>query len=345
MWRAGIWTVIFLTLAGISSGAAAQRMPRYKTLGYDQLLGWERDNHSAALQAFLLSCPDISAKEWAPLCALAKTNPNAKTYFETFFTPVIVKPGAKGLFTGYFEPELNGSRRRQGKFQNPIYKTPTSDTFPDGMPTRLEIDNGALAGKGLEIAWVDDPVEAYYLHIQGSGRINFSDGTFIRVGYAGENGHIYRSAAREMVRAGEIEMAQASIEGIRRFVQNNPQRGRELLQHNDSFVFFRELKNHDEALGPMGALDRPITALRTVAVDPRYTQMGAPVWVEKGGQFALRQLFIAQDVGSAIKGPQRADIFFGTGDLAGKLAGQTKNGGRMVVLLPNAIAKRLAPER
>jgi len=324
--------------------AAAQPIPRYKTLQFDQLLGWKDDNQAAALRAFLVSCPDISAPEWAPLCAYGAQARNARTFFETFFTPVIVRPGSSGLFTGYFEPELNGSRIRKGRFQYPIYRMPKKSGFNNTLPTRAQIDNGALAGQGLVIAWVDDPVEAYYLHIQGSGRIKLTDGTVIRVGYAGENGHVYRSAAKEMVRIGKITYAQASIKGVRNFVRKNPKLGRRLLQYNSSYVFFRELKNLDENLGPMGALNRPMTTLRSIAVDPKYTQMGAPVWIEKGGLNTMRRLMVAQDVGSAIKGPQRADIFFGTGDVAGQRAGETKNGGRMVVLMPIAIANRLAPE-
>ncbi|NQW13025.1 MAG: MltA domain-containing protein [Rhodobacter sp.] len=336
---------LLCALAIAATAAHAQRMPRYKALRFDQLLGWGQDDHAAALRAFLISCPDISAPEWAPICAFGASQTNAKAFFETFFTPVVVRPGSQALFTGYFEPDLDGSRTQQGRYQYPIYRMPKAYLKTGAaMPTRQEIDNGTLKGMNLEIAWVDDPVEAYYLHIQGSGRINLTDGTTVRVGYAGENGHVYRSAAQEMVRQGLITYAQASIEGIRNWVSRNPQRGQLALQNNSSYVFFRELKNHDLSLGLMGALDRPITALRTIAVDPKYTQLGAPVWLEKGGQFAMRRLVIAQDVGSAIKGPQRADIFFGTGDIAGKLAGQTKNGGGMVVLLPIAIANRLAPE-
>ena len=331
-------------VATIADPAMAQRMPRYKAIRFDQLLGWEQDDHKAALAAFLTSCGDISAPEWAPLCAFGPEQTNAKAFFETFFTPVVVRPGSKALFTGYFEPELKGSTTRQGKYQYPIYKKPTDLPTDQPKPTRKEIDDGALSGKGLEIAWVDDPVEAYYLHIQGSGRINLPDGAVIRVGYAGENGHVYRSAAAELIRLGEITWAQASIEGLRDWMKQHPARGREALQHNDSYVFFRVVSQSDAAIGPLGALEHPITTLRSIAVDPKFTQMGAPVWIEKGGQFALRRLVVAQDTGSAIKGPQRADIFFGTGDAAGKLAGQVKDGGRMVVLLPNAIAKRLAPE-
>ena len=314
-----------------------------RQIGFDQLLGWDADNQQAALDAFTVSCSDIRRSDWKPLCAMAKMHPDAKTFFEMFFTPVVVWDEKTALFTGYFEPVLNGSRHRTAKYRYPIYRLPKGLRPRDPKLTRAKIENGALLGRGLEIAYVDDPVAAYYLHIQGSGRINLPDGSSIRVGYAGENGHVYRSAAAELVRRGEINFAGASIDGIKAWFAKNPVRGRIALQHNASYVFFRELAHLPETSGPNGALDSPLTAQRSIAVDPRFTQMGAPVWIEKGGRDALRRLMIAQDVGAAIKGPQRADIFFGTGDAAGRLAGQTRDGGRMVVLVPIPVANRLAP--
>lgn len=318
--------------------------PKFKILRFDQLLDWTKDDHSAALQVFTVSCQDISAPEWAPICAFARKQPDARAFFELFFVPVVIDAHRAALFTGYYEPELNGSLKRGGVFQYPIYRTPKSLRKGRPFSTRAEIDAGVLAGQGLEIAWVDDPVEAYYLHIQGSGRIKLADGSAIRVGYAAENGQVYRSAARELVRTGALTYSQTSIKGIKNWVRKNPVLGKKALQHNASYVFFRVVKSLSDEQGPMGALDLPITAMRSIAVDPKFTQMGAPVWVEKGGRNAFRRLMIAQDVGSAIKGPQRADIFFGTGQVAGNLAGETKNRGRMVVLLPIEIANRLVPE-
>lgn len=329
-------------LASLQPGHAG---PTYKTVRYDQLLGWNKDNHQEALLAFQKTCIDISAPEWKPICKFAATNPNAKTFFETLFVPVEIRPDSEALFTGYYEPDLNGSLYRVGRYKYPIYRKPKSFKPRDPTLTRAEIDAGALKNKGLEIAYVDDPVEAYYLHIQGSGRIKLTNGNLIRVGYAGENGHVYRSAAGEMVRLGYISKQAASIAGIRAWVKRNPVQGLKALQHNASYVFFKRRDVVDRKLGPHGALDRPITANRTIAVDRRYVQLGAPVWIEKGGKNQIRRLMIAQDVGSAIKGPQRADIFFGSGDKAGKQAGRTNDGGRMVVLLPLAIAHRLLPQK
>ena len=337
--RGGLWLgvlTLFLTASPVIAGH------RYQAVRFDQLLGWQQDDHRAALRAFQKSCQDISAPEWAPICKFAKTNPPARQFFELFFTPVVVAPEKNALFTGYFDPILEGSRTPTELYRYPIYRKPPDLKPRDPMLTREAIDNGALAGRGLEIAWVKDPVDLYYLHIQGSGRVRLQDGTIIRVGYAGENGHIYRSAARELVRQGVLDFPSASIEGVKKWFMQDPVRGIRALEFNKSYVFFRELKDDSDAT--FGALDRPLTGMRSIAVDPRFVQMGAPVWIEKGGSLVLRRLVVAQDTGSAIKGPQRADIFFGAGPAAGVLAGQVMDSGRLVVLLPNRIAKRLVPE-
>ena len=195
-------------------------------------------------------------------------------------------------------------------------------------------ETGAMEGRGLEIAWVDDAVELFFLQIQGSGRIRLPDGRHIRVGYGGKNGHEYRSIGRELVRRGVYNAHQVSAQVIKNWVRRNPVDGLELLRHNPSYVFFREVSEVPAELGPLGAMNRSVTEMRTVAVDPRYTPLGAPVWVEKNGKGKIRKLMIAQDTGSAIKGAQRADIFFGTGDEAGLKAGRLKDPGRMIVLMP-----------
>lgn len=338
----GLLTVV-IAAATVSAGCALAES-KYKLVSFDDLLGWEADDHAAAMATFSDSCADISAREWAPLCGMAATKPAAKPFFEAFFAPVVIRPNATALFTGYFEPELDGSLTKTSRFKYPIYKKPQKFAPKDPELTRQAIDDGALEGRGLEIAYVDDPVEAYFLHIQGSGRIKLQSGEYIRVGYAGENGHVYRSAPGELVRLGEVRASAASIGGLRNWVKRNPEKGRAALQFNASYVFFRTHKVTRESQGPQGALDRPITAMRSLAVDPRFVQLGAPVWIEKGGRHALRRLMVAQDVGSKIKGPQRADIFFGSGEEAGRKAGRTKDSGRMVVLLPIAIAHRLVPD-
>jgi membrane-bound lytic murein transglycosylase A len=307
-----------------------------QVLDFESLDGWNADTQLAALTAFRQTCDLLDGDDWGPICKVAadigETDAEARQFFELFFKPVIIgEPPA--LFTGYYEPELAGSPVRTGRYKWPIYARPAE--LQDGQVwySRAVIDGGILAGRGLEIAWLDDPVEAYFLHIQGSGRIRMPDGTVIRVGYAGKNGQPYRSAGQEMVRRGIRTLDQVSAQEIKAWVRANPQQGQDLLNHNPSYVFFRKIRI-DANAGPIGAMGRSIFPLRSIAVDPAFTPLGAPVWVEKDGRSPIRRLMVAQDTGGVIKGMQRADIFFGTGDAAGDAAGTVKDGGRMIVLLP-----------
>lgn len=315
---------------------------------FAQLRGWETDDHAEALEVFLNTCPDLRDVDWRALCALAQQRPDARAFFELFFRPVVISDGRPALFTGYFEPQLNGALRPDDRFRYPVYRQPPEALLANPWLTRREIETGdAMQGRGLEIAWVDDPVELFFLQIQGSGRIRLPSGQVIRVGYAGANGHPYRSIGVELVRRGVYEAHQVSAEVIKNWVRRNPEEGRELLFHNSSFVFFRRIDDVPAALGPLGAMNRSVTEGRTIAVDPAYVPLGAPVWVEKDGEDPIRRLMVAQDTGSAIKGPQRGDIYFGTGDAAGRAAGRLRDPGRLVVLLPiqraYALQTELAP--
>lgn len=315
--------------------APARSEATYSILPFDGLNGWKDDDHKPALAAFLETCIDLKTRDWAPICAYATSNPNPRKFFELFFRPVLIENGEPGLFTGYFEPELSGSRRRSYRYRYPIYMKPPELNRGKLWFTRKEIeDKQILANRGLEIVWADNSVDVFFLQIQGSGRIRMDDGSVVRVGYDAANGHTYRSIGAELVRRGTYDEHQVSAEVIRNWVGRNPISGEALLQTNPSYVFFRELKEHSPNKGPLGAMNRPITANRTVAVDPSYVKLGAPVWIEKGGANAIRRLMIAQDTGSAIKGAQRADIFFGTGYDAGRAAGRVRDPGRLVVLLP-----------
>jgi membrane-bound lytic murein transglycosylase A len=285
--------------------------------------------------------------DWRPLCRLAAdagaTDASARAFFELMFKPVqIGSPPA--LFTGYYEPELRGSASRTPNFSYPIYARPPELRDGQVYHDRAAIEGGALRGRGLEIAWLEDPVEVFFLHIQGSGRIRMTDGRVIRVGYAGRNGHAYRSVGKEMVARGTMTADQVSAQGIKSFVRNNPSSGNALLNVNPSYIFFRKIGDLPADKGPIGAMGRSITALRSVAIDPAYTPLGAPVWIEKDGDNPIRSLMVAQDTGGAIKGAQRADIFFGTGAQAGDDAGTVKDGGRMIVLLPIDRAYAMLPE-
>ena len=316
----------------------------YTVLEYEELRGWEHDDHDAALKVFLSTCPDMKDPDWLSLCALATNQKNARTFFELFFRPVLIEDGEPMLFTGYFEPELNGSRTRTPNVRYPLYRKPPEVRNGQTWFSRAQIEEqNLLAGRGLEIAWIDDPVDVFFLHIQGSGRVRLQDGNLIRVGYGGKNGHNYRSIGQELVRRGVYAAHQVSAQVIRNWVKRNPVEGAELLRHNPSYVFFREVNSVPASRGPLGAMNRSITTMRSIAVDPAYVTLGAPVWIEKGGANPLRRLMIAQDTGSAIKGAQRADIFYGTGEEAGLEAGKVRDPGRMMVLMPIQRAFALAP--
>lgn len=333
--------------AGTQSGADPMVEATHDILSFDQLDGWDKDDHAAALAAFLVTCPDLDDPDWRSLCAVAQSQSpdTARAFFELFFRPVLIQDGQKALFTGYFEPELTGSRYRGGPYQYPVYRMPSEAKATTQWLSRREIlTSGVMDNRGLEIAWVDDPVELFFLQIQGSGRIRLDNGQTIRVGYGGANGHPYRSIGVELVRRGVYNAHQVSAQVIKNWVRRNPQAGQELLFHNGSYVFFREVRNVAASAGPLGAMNRSVTPLRSVAVDPKYTPLGAPVWVEKNGAGKMRRLMIAQDTGSAIQGAQRADIFFGTGDSAGQAAGRLRDPGRMVVLLPIQRAYALLPD-
>jgi membrane-bound lytic murein transglycosylase A len=326
-----------LTILAVSAALMSASPPRAEVLEFDALDGWFDDDHLAALETFLSTCDLIDQPDWQPICAIAadvpKDDASARSFFELFFKPVVVgTPPA--LFTGYYEPELEGSPTRTARFKYPIYRRPPDLTDGVAYHTRAAIEGGAIAGRGLELAWLDDAVDVYFLQVQGSGRIRMTDGSVMRVGYAGKNGHAYRSVGKEMIRRGTHTLDQVSAPEIANYVRSNPGTGRELLDTNPSYVFFRKIGTLNPEDGPIGAMGRSITALRSVAIDPKFTPLGAPVWVEKDGRNPIRSLMVAQDTGGAIKGMQRADIFFGTGAGAGDAAGTIKDGGRMVLLLP-----------
>ncbi|WVX51299.1 hypothetical protein ROLI_044000 [Roseobacter fucihabitans] len=318
---------------------------RVSLLSFDDLEGWQADDHAAAFETFQNTCLDMDDPDWRAVCAYATSRPDPKAFFELLFRPVLIEDGDPMIFTGYFEPELTGSRVQTARFKYPIYAMPPEARDTKLWYSRRQILEGSMMqDRGLEIAWVDDPVELFFLQIQGSGRVNLPDGEKLRVGYAGANGHGYRSIGAELVRRGTYDPHQVSAEVIKNWVRRNPAEGRELLFHNASFVFFREVSEVPADKGPLGAMNRSVTPMRTIAVDPKHTPLGAPVWIEKAGQSPIRRLMIAQDTGSAIKGAQRADIFFGTGKEAGRAAGKLKDPGRMVVLLPIQRAYAMAPE-
>ena len=295
----------------------------------------------------------------------------ARAFFEAHFVPnAVVHGGSPGLLTGYYEVLLHGSRKAEGEFQTPVYKRPTdlvnlvdetkrgtvgasltharkTDKGTEPYPTRAEIDQGALKDRNLELVYLSDPVEVFFLQVQGSGRVKLTDGTTIRIHYDGKNGHPYTSIGRYMIDKGILAADKVSMGALKRWLKADPERAKNVLWQNASYVFFRELKP-GEGDGPRGALNAQLTPGRSLAVDSSHHTLGLPIYVSgegmthvnKSGTF--NRLMIAQDVGSAIKGPERGDIYFGSGDAAGRLAGVTKHPGRFIVLLPKETPARAA---
>jgi membrane-bound lytic murein transglycosylase A len=314
-------------------------------LSFDDLKGWRNDDHGAACTVFQstkhLARPSpigpVFPEDWANL-PLPDQFPDARCYFEAQFTPVLIG-AAPALFTAYYEPELEGARTRGGRYQHPIYARPPDLVAETPYVARAAISSGALAGKGLEIFWLADQVEAFFLEIQGSGRIRLPDGAAVRVGYAAKNGRPYRAIGKVLVDRGEITLAEASAQSIKAWLRAHPDQVVDVLNENASYVFFTERSEIAADAGPIGAMGASVTAGRSIAVDPAFHPLGAPIWLE--AQASAGALMIAQDIGGAIKGAQRADLFLGSGDVAGDAAGPYRRSGRMITLLPNSAAARL----
>ncbi|MGA8054964.1 MAG: murein transglycosylase A, partial [Burkholderiales bacterium] len=329
--------------------------------------GWREDDPSQAWGAFLASCSAVKSRApWQNVCARAAALGTAspasiRAFFESSFIPYRVANGdgaTTGLVTGYYEPLLRGSRDKRAPYVNPLYAPPDdllvidlASINPDLQNMRLrgrldgkrvvpyfsraEIEGGKAPVAGKEIVFVDDPIEAFFLQIQGSGRVRLENGELLRVGYADQNGHPYRSIGRYLVDRGELPLSDASMQGIAAWARANPRRLSELLDANPSYVFFRELPNSEG--GPLGALGVPLTPERSIAVDPRFVPLGAPVWLATTRPNAvtpLQRLVVAQDTGGAIRGAVRADFFWGFGPAAGQAAGRMRQEGRLWVLLP-----------
>jgi membrane-bound lytic murein transglycosylase A len=304
----------------------------------------------------------------------------SRGFFEQYFVPHLLEHGlAAGMVTGYYEPVVEGSRTRTRGFNAPLLRRPAdlvnlvdeADRASVGsglthvrrtaggvepFPTREQIDKGALAGKGLELVWLADRVEVFMMQVQGSGLVRFADGTSLRVTYDGKNGHPYTSIGRHLIETGVIGAERMSLAALSAWLRADPARGRRVMWRNASYVFFRELTGA-AAEAPLGAWQIPLSEGRSLAVDPAYHVLGAPVFVSaptltharRGGQArgtppaGFHRLMVAQDVGSAIKGPERGDIYFGSGEGAGRLAGVTKHPARLIALLPAATPGDTAP--
>lgn len=315
----------------------------YHLVSFDDLNGWAGDDHRAALAAFCHTAGQITDPHWQAICHLAPTSTDPRGFFELYFQPVLVDCGQSPLFTGYFEPCYDGSLQADGRYTHPVYAPPRDLHRKTPHASRRQIDlDGALAGQGLELAWLADRMDAFFLQVQGSGRLRLPDGGVLRLGFAGKNGHPYTSIGQVMIARGLADPATLTAQVIRDWVAQNPMQGRDLLLCNDSYVFFTILHGLDETMGPLGTMKKPLIAGRSIAVDPAFVPLGAPVWLESAAPDPQRRLMVAHDTGSAIKGAQRADIFTGTGDAAGAQAGHLRHSGRMITLLPRAVAQQLA---
>jgi membrane-bound lytic murein transglycosylase A len=346
----------------------------YEKVAFAALPGWPADDHAAALTAFVRSCPRLEASgadtvlggnrpggpgayvvaaagDWRAACATARRVPvgdrgAAREFFQRQFTPfaISVDGNGEGLFTGYFEPQLSGSWHRDARFRVPLYRPPadlaTSLAANQPHHPRSAIDAGVLAGQNLELLWVDDPLDAFFLHIQGSGRVAMADGEVVRVGFAAKNGHPYFAIGRELVARGAIAKEDVTMQSIRAWLQNHPSEAQGVMALNPSYVFFRIIDGAGPDDGPIGAMGVPLTPERSLAVDPAFVPYGAPVWLDTADPLApgrpLRRLLIAQDTGTAIKGAVRGDVFWGHGNEAAARAGAMRAPGRAYLLIPNA---------
>jgi membrane-bound lytic murein transglycosylase A len=365
-WRiAGLSLLLLLSIAALAAYLLRPPPPPRLTLAparFEQLNGWRDDMVSLAVPALLPSCAAFLPKpddaplnvrpkgadfgtvgEWRGPCGRAAALPAgddnaARRFFENEFAPLLAgnNGNADGLFTGYFEITLNGSRQRTGPYQTPLYKRPPEP----GRHTRAEIEDGALSGKGLELLWVDDPIDAFFLEIQGSGRVRLREGGMTRVGYDGSNGKPYVAVGRLLIDRGELPREKVTMAAIRGWMKAHPKEGAALRRENPSFVFFREIIGR----GPLGAQRVVLSPGRSLAVDRAFLPLGIPLWLEARERFSptmIRRLVVAQDTGGAIKGPVRGDLFWGHGDAAATGAGAMNARGRYYLLLPKAVAARL----
>jgi membrane-bound lytic murein transglycosylase A len=367
-------------------------------VAFADLPGWQQDSAAKALPGYLAGCAQVAGSaaplggqgeaaerggqpvQWHAACLAARDLPAgddaaARGFFEAFFQPYAVADGAvagpaatKALFTGYFDPEVRGSRSPGNAFRAPLLGRPGDlvqvdlGAFSDDLRgrsvagrvedgrlvpyyDRSQITSGLLAKRRLELLWLADPVDAFVLEIQGSGRVDLPDGHVVRVTYAGQNGRGYVPIGRVLADRGEIPLDQVSLGTIRDWLERHPDQAQAVMNQNPSYVFFREIDTLRPDEGPPGALGVPLSPGRSLAVDRAFIPLGAPMFIDTIDPVTgekLQRLMLAQDLGGAIKGPARADIFFGWGRAAEERAGRMRAEGRSFLLLPKPIAQTAA---
>ena len=356
--------VALLVAAGLLSACAGtgpstpEKRVGMAPISFNEIAGWADEKHAEALATFRRSCPKlvagpdakivtdggektITAAEWKRICdagATVKTGDNraARNFFEENFRPLVVQ--VPGKFTGYFEPEMRGSKAPSRLFTVPVYRRPP-DLSDKPYYTRAEIEQGALKGQGLEIAYVQDPVGLFEVQVQGSGKIQLAEGGTMTLGFDGSNNRPYTAIGNVLIEMGVMKKDEANWPAIRDWLERNPQQARDVMRKNERYIFFKDTKSQTAA----GAEGVPLTAQRSMAVDLGFTPFGTPVWIDTtrpvirkaGATEPYRRLMIAQDTGAAITGPARGDVFFGSGTQAADWAGRMVGGGRAIVLVPN----------
>lgn len=368
--------IIFVVAACAGPSLAPQDAKlSLKPVSFDSLPGWEGEDFKNVKDAFNRSCARIlnqppdrqfgpdgiggTMAGWQNACRALPDAPDMRAFFEQYFTPYEAsgEGSTRGLFTGYYEASLRGSRTRHGPYQTPLYRRPGDLVMVELGDFRDDLKGQRIAGRVIDaklkpyedraaieagkwphndeaLVWVDDPVDAFFLHIQGSGRIVLDDGTQMRIGYDGQNGHIYYAVGRELIKRGEMDKENVSMQSIRAWLAAHPDQAAEIMNTNPSYVFFREMDKD----GPEGGEGVTLTPLRSLAVDRSKIPYGVPVWLDIGEPVPdaapMRRLMMAQDTGGAIRGPVRGDVFWGYGPQAETMAGAMKAEGRYWLLLP-----------
>ncbi len=328
---------------------------QWQPVAYEQIPGWAHDRHAEALAAFRRSCaspkptdsaiatlmdPGVLAATCREAAQWRSPSHNrARRFFERHFTPYRLHTNTRhsGLFTGYYIPVLNGSLTPDARFAYPAYAVPADLRAPAPYATRAQIEAGALAGRGEELVWLEDPVMLFFLHIQGSGRVRLPDGRLLELRYAGKNHRPYVAIGNVLVERGAIPREKLSLQTIRRWLYEHPRQARDVMQANPSYIFFA--LNRVQSMPP-GAQGVALTPERSLAIDPKQLPYGLPVFVNtftspNPDQLQyFRRLMITQDTGGAIRGPLRGDIFFGQGEAAEARAGRQKYRGEWIILIP-----------
>jgi len=356
-----------------AAGAIGAATMPVSSATFSDLPGWAEATLADSFAAFRRNCPKLARKApaFAAACRAqaalpgAVDEPAARAFFEAWFRPVRIGADGSGFLTGYFEPEIAASRTRTARFTVPVHRRPDDLVavdpadppagVPAGLsfarrseaglaayPDRAAITAGALAGQGLELAWLADPVDAFFMHVQGSARLRFRDGGTLRVGFAGKSGHPYTAIGRIVVEEGHIPREELDYARLRAWLKAHPAEAARIMAHNRSYIFFAPVEGLDEADGPVGAAGFPLLPEVSLAIDRAHHAFGMPFWIDARlpatdtAAAPFRRLMIAEDRGSAVVGEARGDVFFGSGEAAGARAGRIRHAATFYRLVPRA---------